>query len=436
MYSIINLVFFEIIEKIFLKYNLRNFLNEYMTQYQCFNTNFIKYLDLYKKKLDLYYSKIDYEFLPIYLVIGSIGNYYTLESLILANRYKLRKKRKIILIIPEKFKPNNRSLFFCYSKYFKIIQNDLIFKIINKINFFSILPLGIGLTFKKYFLPIDEAANFIEQNRLKKKYQDLPVLNLTRNEYSRHLNTLKRNNISLKNKWIVTIHVREPGFRGENYKNTTENFRNSNPLNYVKAAKAIIKAGGIVFRMGHKSNISMPKISGLIDYANSDFKSEELDVFLASISKFCIGNSSGFMRIARAFGVPVLLADGPVHIEYFSLKKKDLYLPRLFYFKKNKKLLKFKEMFKFPYNSCVHDKHYEFNKVSVKINTPEEILQATNEMIRKVFRLSKKTRNTENSRQTQFKKIVENAVLPTSQINQKAFCDISNSFLSKYSKLL
>ena len=72
-----------------------------------------------------------------------------------------------------------------------------------------------------------------------------------------------------KNSWFVTLHVRE-----DNNKNTSENFRNSNPFNYIKAIKKITSNGGFVFRMGDKNSSMFPKMENFYDYAHSDFKSE------------------------------------------------------------------------------------------------------------------------------------------------------------------
>ena len=67
-----------------------------------------------------------------------------------------------------------------------------------------------------------------------------------------------------KNAWYVTLHARELGYRGENKKNSTQNYRTVDIQNYLPAIKSIILAGGFVFRMGHPNSIKLPKINGLI----------------------------------------------------------------------------------------------------------------------------------------------------------------------------
>ena len=78
----------------------------------------------------------------------------------------------------------------------------------------------------------------------------------------------------------MVLHVREPGYRGESRENTTENWRNANPLDYLKAIKAVTNAGGWVFRMGDSSMTPLPSMPQVIDYAHHEIQSDWMDVFL------------------------------------------------------------------------------------------------------------------------------------------------------------
>ena len=66
----------------------------------------------------------------------------------------------------------------------------------------------------------------------------------------------------MEEKFFVTLHVREPSFRGESSQNTLENHRNANIQDYVEAIKTITSKGGYVFRMGQKSSIKLLKYTG------------------------------------------------------------------------------------------------------------------------------------------------------------------------------
>ena len=272
----------------------------------------------------------------------------------------------------------------------------------------------------------------LKKKEYKKKIKELKIFKLSKEHSFDGYKMLKKIGLK-KNSWFVTLHVREPGFRGETERNTKEKFRNANPLNYIEAAKTIIKKGGYVFRVGHKSSVKMPNIGGLIDYANSNYKSPDMDVFLAAKSKFCIGNSSGFMRIARYFSVPILLADGPKHCEFLSLKERDIYLPRLFKNEKSNKPMSFKKMFEFPYNMMVNDNAYSKHKISTIENTSDEINSATQEMIELTLSNRKKILT---KKQKRVSKIIEKSIKQISQTDQKVFSRISSYFLNKHSNLI
>ena len=160
------------------------------------------------------------------------------------------------------------------------------------------------------------------------------------------------------NDWFVTLHVRE-GLKGK----TQENFRNSNPLNFVKAVQTITNKGGFVFRMGDNKSSKMPKNEKFFDYAHSQYKSELLDIFLAAKSKFCIGTPSGFYPVASTFGVPVLLTNLAQFTTLLSLNMHDIVIPRLIKNKRDSKYLKFKTIFSGPFLWFYSDQQFK-KKVS------------------------------------------------------------------------
>ena len=114
--------------------------------------------------------------------------------------------------------------------------------------------------------------------------------------------------------------------------------------------KFITKQGGWVIRVGDKSMSNLPKMKNVIDYANENIKSELMDIFLAAKSKFCVGTDSGYFRIPRFFGVPVLLTNTINHLIYYSLKSKDLYLPKLVKRNSDNYIFKFQEVFSTLYH--------------------------------------------------------------------------------------
>ncbi|MDP6651393.1 MAG: TIGR04372 family glycosyltransferase [Gammaproteobacteria bacterium] len=83
-------------------------------------------------------------------------------------------------------------------------------------------------------------------------------------------------------------------------KQTTTGFRD--PRHHIcqkqiPIPKAITDAGGWVMRMGDSTMKPLPTMPQVIDYANSDMKSDWMDVFLCAQCRFVIGTSSGLFTL-------------------------------------------------------------------------------------------------------------------------------------------
>ncbi len=398
---------------------------------------FIKYIETFHKKNNKFINNnlsfnSDFEIIDTSVYFGSIGNYYALETLIKANKIKIRANKQIIIIIPKNTKVNNSYLFKCFSKYFKIINHDhKDFHIYKNIEKSIHTPLGLILSIKNKSLQMDIASNIIE-NIIFNKKKSLNILNINKIDKVEGYRILKKNKINIK-KWIVTLHVREASFRGENIFNTNERYRSSNPKNYVLACKEIVKAGGIVFRMGDKNMSKFPRVNGVIDYAHSNFRSEFMDIFLASQSKFCVGTSSGYFRIPRYFGRPVLLTNISSYVQLFSLKNKDLFLPRMIKYKENNKFLNFGKCLSPEIGLLWNDNQYNKKKLITIPNTDEEILEATKEMINNVI---KKNSYKKDKFQIKFDYIANNKGELYNENKVRNLSTISKFFANKYAKYL
>ena len=159
-----------------------------------------------------------------------------------------------------------------------------------------------------------------------------------------------------------------------------------------------------------------------------------MDVFLGATSKFCLGTSSGYFRIPRFFGVPVILADCSNLSQYFSLKSKDLFISRPIKDLNSNKLVNFKKLLLPPYLYFTSDKEYKKNNLSVIANTEDEILETTSEMIRKVF--TKDKEKTETFLQKKFKLLAEKSIFESLGEKQNIFASIGANFIKQYEYLL
>jgi putative glycosyltransferase (TIGR04372 family) len=113
---------------------------------------------------------------------------------------------------------------------------------------------------------------------------------------------------------LVTVHVREPGYRtaaGLRQRDWDE-LRNARIDTYREAFAALVARGYTVVRLGDPTMtpITMP---GVIDLATSTVRSEALEVWCVLRSQFMIGCDSGPSWLAFLLGVPVLTVNA-VHL--------------------------------------------------------------------------------------------------------------------------
>jgi len=193
----------------------------------------------------------------------------------------------------------------------------------------------------------------------------------------------KQNLLSLGVKdddWFVCLHIRTTYFGNESEKAT---FRNSTPENYIKAIKYINDLGGKVIRLGDPIDMSIKNIC--IDYPNSIYKSELMDLFLIKNCRFYIGTNSGILDTAFLFGTPVL----GVNYSDFGLAKAYKSYDKILFIKvKNKsigQILTLEKVFsnKMYINTNINDIYLNsfFEKYQLVENSEEDIFIAVEEMI-------------------------------------------------------
>ncbi|HET9132593.1 MAG TPA: TIGR04372 family glycosyltransferase [Terriglobia bacterium] len=165
--------------------------------------------------------------------------------------------------------------------------------------------------------------------------------------------------------------MREPGFH-KAWHEKHPGTRNADVLTYMKAVHSIIDRGGYVVRMGDPTMKELPLLEGLIDYAHSEMKSEEMDVFLCGKARFFIGTNSGLGLVPPIFGVPCALTNwSPIALPQWY--PRDRFIPKRIYSKQLKRNLTFEEMFASPAGWQQFNHYFESEELEVIDNTPEEI---------------------------------------------------------------
>ena len=112
---------------------------------------------------------------------------------------------------------------------------------------------------------------------------------------------------------IVCLIVRDPAYLDRTRSDRDwgyHKYRDSNIDNYKDVARHLAEKGYWVFRMGkiveHRFTVDHPRV---IDYANSDQRSDLLDVWLLSRCSFVISTSVGLDSVADAFRKPLVFVN-------------------------------------------------------------------------------------------------------------------------------
>ena len=177
--------------------------------------------------------------------------------------------------------------------------------------------------------------------------------------------------------WFVALHVREAGFIK---RNEIDQPRDGDIFDYQGAIRLITSLGGWVVRLGRPSMTPLPPMKNVIDYALSDARSPETDIYLMAECRFFLGTNSGPFEVPPLFGRPCAIA-ASIPMDQGSHYRDDVYLPHLYWSDDHDRYLSFPEI----HNSDVRDflSVAEFGRKNLKVvrPTPENITKLTQEML-------------------------------------------------------
>jgi len=150
--------------------------------------------------------------------------------------------------------------------------------------------------------------------------------------------------MGLEKRQYVCLHIRTPRYKGTpSHDNTV--FRNSTPGNCIDAIKFLAAKGVKIVRLGDPFEGIFPAMDGLVDYANSKYKSEEMDIYLIQNALFYWGTNSGIYDTAMLFSVPVFAMNVTDFYYAQPYKVTDLFLYKRPYAKDLGRVQTFKELF-------------------------------------------------------------------------------------------
>jgi len=365
--------------------------------------------------------------------VGSLGNHYAIESLLKANQCGLRSARKPFLLLHRNAQLRNPALFEYFEPHLHVVRDGEAIQALKGLESHLALPLGLGLPMNDGCPFLDFAANRAEMEREKQGLKPA-LFRLCDRHREMGLQAMKKLGLP-GDAWYVTLHVREPGYRGETRENTKENWRNANPLNYLKACESVTRAGGWVFRMGDPSMTPLPPMPQVIDYALHEIRCDWMDVFLGATCRFLIGTGSGYYHIPAFFGVPCMLTNFPGFVPYYGMRNQDLYLPRWLKKIQFEKPVTFEEFMSPQVSMYWSMKSFRDGGLHWVQNTPEELEAATKEMLERTDGGPSST-IPDDDLQQRFKVTAEACGLKYGGRPGKAFAPISRDFLARHADLL
>tara|TARA_A100001015_G_scaffold309905_1_gene410222 strand:+ start:2066 stop:3340 length:1275 start_codon:yes stop_codon:yes gene_type:complete len=231
---------------------------------------------------------------------------------------------------------------------------------------------------------------------------------------------------------FVTLTVRDENYFREILKISDwdrDDFRNQDINNYSLALEELTKRGYFVFRVGKhakKFNINNSKI---VDYANSNDKSDLLDIYLAAKCDFCISGQTGYDGLARVFRKPIVSIMGePGYFQTFC--ENQLLLCKHHINIETKKKLNLSETLnKVAFVS--RTKELLDQNIESVDNSPEEIRDVIIEMVDRIEN-KWKVHNNEKDLQKKFWKIFEDIIINNNKyrLHGRIKSKFSHSFLN------
>lgn len=153
--------------------------------------------------------------------------------------------------------------------------------------------------------------------------------------------------------WFVALHIREGGYHGDG-PGTTRQHRSADVSDYLDAIGLITARGGAVVRLGDTSMTPLRGLPGVFDYAHSEIKSAEMDLFLCAEARLFIGTTSGLTTAVQALGTPMLLVNCTSNDCQFWHDRTD-YTVRPVYDRRARRYLSLRETYRQPLQAMLID---------------------------------------------------------------------------------
>lgn len=182
---------------------------------------------------------------------------------------------------------------------------------------------------------------------------------------------------------FVAVHVREAGFKAHVHTDGHNTSRDADIAAYLPAIRYMTQQGFWVIRMGEATVKPLPAMERAIDYARSPLKSDFLDVVLLAECEFLLGSPSGLAMVADVLNKPQLFANA-IGIYALPCQSSALWLPKRVWSRSERCYLTLAEIIERGIGEFGRTQQYVAAGLEVHDNSAEEILDATQELYRRV----------------------------------------------------
>jgi len=214
-----------------------------------------------------------------------------------------------------------------------------------------------------------------------------PQLKFTNDENKRGWEFLKKIGLKKEDKFVCLI-VRDSAYLktyGDHF--SYHNYRDSNIDTYEEASLALAEKGYWIFRMGkvvheHFKVDNHPKI---IDYANSKYRSDFLDIWLGANCFFGLTATTGMGDVVAVFRKPLALVNAlPLGYINTSINSNSIWLPKKITWVANNQQLTLREQIKTGVIGFLKANEYQEAGVKIIDNSPQEIKDTVLELEQKL----------------------------------------------------
>jgi putative glycosyltransferase (TIGR04372 family) len=269
------------------------------------------------------------------------------------------------------YKLANRQLLTMFKRVLNIYESRILSLI-----FSGMVPLLKRTPFYQD-LPMDSNEHY-EFNHAK------PSIYFTPDEIEKGRKLLSQINVDLDKDKFVCIFARDDAYLKHIHPDFNwdyQNARNSDIDSLIETAKYLIEKGFIVIRIGSITNKPINfSHEKMIDYPYSGHENDFLDIFLQAHCYFTVAaGSSGCVDVGVIFDTPMLTVNF-AEVDHCPIEKNGLYTPKKYKYSNTKNYLLFKNIRNlgvFWHNPA------EFG-LETEEASPQEILEATKEMLARV----------------------------------------------------